>query len=210
MASRIGPRPTGSDGNDFKHREKVASHYQESVARKISIRKSLLSHMFLTVLSFGRLLSISMGIHYFNPPELWEMLWLLSGIGSFFGFGSLRKNSVNHILLYLFTNIVFGIIPLVYGVSVIVKESFNQYKQNVSFSEWKDAPVKLAVISLILVAKYSRNGKTAKLNSGNKVHPQLRLWETRIRNKEKIELNEMVILRECPDVFSPSCNGFDK
>jgi hypothetical protein len=27
MASRGGPRPTGTDGNDFMHREKVASQY---------------------------------------------------------------------------------------------------------------------------------------------------------------------------------------
>ncbi|XP_069744765.1 protein jagunal homolog 1-A isoform X4 [Narcine bancroftii] len=28
MASRVGPRATGTDGSDFRHREKVASHYQ--------------------------------------------------------------------------------------------------------------------------------------------------------------------------------------
>lgn len=28
MASRAGPRAAGTDGSDFKHREKVASHYQ--------------------------------------------------------------------------------------------------------------------------------------------------------------------------------------
>ena len=28
MASREGPRATGTDGSDFKHRERVAAHYQ--------------------------------------------------------------------------------------------------------------------------------------------------------------------------------------
>uniref|UniRef100_A0A8C2DY39 Protein jagunal homolog 1 n=1 Tax=Cyprinus carpio TaxID=7962 RepID=A0A8C2DY39_CYPCA len=28
MASRSGPRATGTDGSDFQHRERVASHYQ--------------------------------------------------------------------------------------------------------------------------------------------------------------------------------------
>ncbi len=61
MASRTGARPKGSDGNDFKHRERIADHYQESVAAKVSIKKSLIPHMFITVLGFGRILSVSMG-----------------------------------------------------------------------------------------------------------------------------------------------------
>ena len=28
MASRAGPRAMGTDGSDFQHRERVASHYQ--------------------------------------------------------------------------------------------------------------------------------------------------------------------------------------
>lgn len=28
MASRGGPRAAGTDGSDFQHRERVASHYQ--------------------------------------------------------------------------------------------------------------------------------------------------------------------------------------
>ena len=61
MAARAGPRAEGTDGNDFKHREKVASHYEESAAVKVKIRKSLIPHMFLTVLGFGRLFSIALG-----------------------------------------------------------------------------------------------------------------------------------------------------
>uniref|UniRef100_A0A8C6G104 Protein jagunal homolog 1 n=1 Tax=Moschus moschiferus TaxID=68415 RepID=A0A8C6G104_MOSMO len=28
MASRAGPRAAGTDGSDFQHRERVATHYQ--------------------------------------------------------------------------------------------------------------------------------------------------------------------------------------
>ena len=61
MAARAGPRAAGTDGSDFKHREKVASHYQESVHIKAKIRKSLVPHMFLTVLALGRLVSVALG-----------------------------------------------------------------------------------------------------------------------------------------------------
>ena len=59
MASRAGPRATGSDGSDFQHRERVAAHYQASVKAKSSIRKSLIPHMFLSFLALLRWLSIS-------------------------------------------------------------------------------------------------------------------------------------------------------
>ena len=61
MAARAGPRAEGTDGSDFRHREKVASHYQESVAIKGKLRKSLVPHMFLTILAFGRLASVALG-----------------------------------------------------------------------------------------------------------------------------------------------------
>ena len=61
MAARAGPRAEGTDGSDFQHREKVASHYQQSATTKVKIRKSLVPHMFLTVLAFGRLLSVALG-----------------------------------------------------------------------------------------------------------------------------------------------------
>ena len=61
MAARAGPRAEGTDGSDFQHREQVALHYQESAAIKGKIRKSLIPHMFLTVLCFGRLFSVALG-----------------------------------------------------------------------------------------------------------------------------------------------------
>ena len=61
MSARAGPRAQGTDGSDFQHREQVASHYQASAASKLNIRKSLVPHMFLTVLAFGRLASVALG-----------------------------------------------------------------------------------------------------------------------------------------------------
>uniref|UniRef100_A0A3B5QQB3 Jagunal homolog 1b n=1 Tax=Xiphophorus maculatus TaxID=8083 RepID=A0A3B5QQB3_XIPMA len=50
MASRAGPRASGTDGSDFQHRERVASHYQMSVALKSEIRKLNIVHVLIWVL----------------------------------------------------------------------------------------------------------------------------------------------------------------
>ncbi|XP_058534497.1 protein jagunal homolog 1 isoform X2 [Ochotona princeps] len=38
MASRAGPRAAGTDGSDFQHRERVATHYQMRYGRNPQVR----------------------------------------------------------------------------------------------------------------------------------------------------------------------------
>ncbi len=89
-------------------------------------------------------------IDYFKPAQMWELTWLLSGITAYIGYGSLPKNGGKQMLAYIVGNIIFGLIPLVYGASIIIQDSLHQYRNKVSFSEWQDAPMKLAVISVCL------------------------------------------------------------
>ena len=49
MASRDGPRASGTDGSDFSHRQRVASHYKESVLWKGKLKACLCLHLFLIV-----------------------------------------------------------------------------------------------------------------------------------------------------------------
>lgn len=46
MSSRGGPRAAGTDGSDFTHRERVASHYRESVRQKLKVKVCLWIHLF--------------------------------------------------------------------------------------------------------------------------------------------------------------------
>jgi hypothetical protein len=46
MSSRGGPRAAGTDGSDFTHRERVASHYRESVRHKLKVKVCLWVHLF--------------------------------------------------------------------------------------------------------------------------------------------------------------------
>lgn len=45
MSSRNGPRASGTDGSDFTHREKVASHYRDSVKWKSKLKLNLSLHL---------------------------------------------------------------------------------------------------------------------------------------------------------------------
>jgi len=47
MASRDGPRAVGTDGSDFSHRQRVASHYRESVQWKAKLKACLCFQLFL-------------------------------------------------------------------------------------------------------------------------------------------------------------------
>eukprot|EP00795_Rhopilema_esculentum_P017531 gene17531-9156_t len=180
MAARAGPRAEGTDGSDFKHREKVASHYQESVTIKGKLRKSLVPHMFLTILAFGRLASVALGMlmigdwvlglaflngkgitvslsksTYFKPAEFWELLWIVSGLAAYIGYNSLSKNHVVQILTYIFGNLLFGLASLAYGSWKIIDRALQIYKQGSSFTEWKDAPMKIALIAVCLQVQIS-------------------------------------------------------
>ena len=50
MSSRSGPRASGTDGSDFSHREKVASHYKDSVRWKSKLKLNLLLNLLCVVL----------------------------------------------------------------------------------------------------------------------------------------------------------------
>jgi len=106
--------------------------------------------MFLTVLCFGRLFSVALGIKFFNPPELWELIWLLSGLCAYVGYGSLSKNHAGQLLTYLFGNVVFGLSMLVYGAWSILQRSLSLFRKGNSFDQWKSAPTRVALIAVCL------------------------------------------------------------
>ena len=50
MSSRSGPRASGTDGSDFSHREKVATHYKDSVKWKSKLKLNLSLHLICIML----------------------------------------------------------------------------------------------------------------------------------------------------------------
>jgi len=149
MASRSGPRAPGTDGSDFTHREKIVSHYQVSADLKTSVRKCLLPHMLLTCLLAGKQLAASMGSTYFAPLMPWEMVWVVSGLSAYIGFGALAKNDISRLSVYLFGNLLFGIAPLVFGCVGVVKQMQADFQDMTNMPEtWKASPMRLSLIAV--------------------------------------------------------------
>ena len=61
MASRDGPRAVGTDGSDFTHRQRVASHYKESVQWKSKMKACLCFHLVLVASVGGWILAAHSG-----------------------------------------------------------------------------------------------------------------------------------------------------
>ena len=127
MASREGPRAAGSDGTDFHHRERVASHYETSAAFKLRLRYVIYLHLLLVALMVFRLSAGFCLLFNVRPPtvlrdldmpaaEMWEFVWLMTGIASLFGLIALRRNRTFFVQQYIIGTVVFGFGPVFYGI----------------------------------------------------------------------------------------------
>ncbi|KPP76312.1 jagunal1-A-like [Scleropages formosus] len=118
MASRAGPRAAGTDGSDFQHRERVASHYQMSVTLKSEIRKLNIVHALIWVLVAAQATVSNFGLVSHDvvaAPYQWEYPYLLSIIPSFFSFLALPRNNISYLVIAMISAGLFCIAPLIYG-----------------------------------------------------------------------------------------------
>lgn len=118
MASRAGPRAAGTDGSDFQHRERVASHYQMSVALKSEIRKLNIVHLLIWVLMAAQVIvsQLSLVSHkVVASPYQWEYPYLLSIIPTVFCFLALPRNNISYLVISMISAGLFSVAPLIYG-----------------------------------------------------------------------------------------------
>ncbi|XP_061633181.1 protein jagunal homolog 1-B [Phyllopteryx taeniolatus] len=118
MASRAGPRATGTDGSDFEHRERVASHYQMSVALKSEIRKLNIVHLLIWMLMAAQVTvsHLSLVSHKtIASPYQWEYPYLLSVIPTAFSFMALPRNNISYLVISMISAGLFSVAPLIYG-----------------------------------------------------------------------------------------------
>ena len=106
MASRIGKRAEGSDGSDFAHRERVATHYERSVRFKKNLQRVLCTQL----LSF--LLALTTAVLVTDYPSLICTAGYVLGIP--LGWQATKKNSVTFINLYGVCCSVLGVFPMGY------------------------------------------------------------------------------------------------
>ncbi|XP_068612569.1 protein jagunal homolog 1-B [Brachionichthys hirsutus] len=118
MASRAGPRAAGTDGSDFQHRERVASHYQMSVALKSEIRKLNIVHVLMWALVAAQVTvsHLSLVSHrVVASPYQWEYPYLLSIIPTAVSFSALPRNNISHLVVSMISGGLFCVAPLIYG-----------------------------------------------------------------------------------------------
>ncbi|XP_077977526.1 protein jagunal homolog 1-like [Glandiceps talaboti] len=115
MSSRAGPRAAGTDGSDFEHRERVASHYRISAQYKSRMKYFIYITIVLclTVVAKAALIQLKLiKIKKSDKSVLllpWEMFWLCSIIPSILGLMSLPRSRTTYLMLYSVGIAVFGI-----------------------------------------------------------------------------------------------------
>ncbi|CAL1288780.1 unnamed protein product [Larinioides sclopetarius] len=126
MASRGGSRAKGTDGNDFGHRETVASHYQISSVNKRRLKICIFFHVLLFIFSLLKLSNAILNFfqisysHVYDvtlpTPALWEWLWLISIVFTIPAFVALRKNYIMPMKIFSGGIFACGICPLVAAI----------------------------------------------------------------------------------------------
>ncbi|TRZ01461.1 hypothetical protein DNTS_013966 [Danionella cerebrum] len=118
MASHVGPRAAGTDGSDFKHREKVASHYQMSASSKSEIKKLTVVHFILWILVAAQVTVTHLNLVSHDlvaMPYQWEYPYLLSLFPSFIGALAMPKNNISYLVISMISAGLFSVAPLIFG-----------------------------------------------------------------------------------------------
>ncbi|XP_075145527.1 jagunal [Haematobia irritans] len=125
MATRGGgPTVSGTDGNDFEYRQRVAAPHQISLLNKSRLKYCIFFHALLFFVMLAKLTSDildRLDIFVLEIEELevpaplwWEYMWLSSLLTSFVGLSAARGNKIRDMQKYMIILGVFGVLPLVY------------------------------------------------------------------------------------------------
>uniref|UniRef100_A0A7E4UPC6 Protein jagunal n=1 Tax=Panagrellus redivivus TaxID=6233 RepID=A0A7E4UPC6_PANRE len=127
MSSRFGPRAAGTDGNDFKHRQRVAAQYQISASYKFYL-KALFGLHFTVLLGlwakvFGEIATTQFGLKSALLKRLdlptaypWEYVWCLSFVPIVIALYAMPKNKVKPMTIAYYSQFFFGVLPCCIGL----------------------------------------------------------------------------------------------
>ncbi|XP_063067905.1 protein jagunal homolog 1-B-like [Engraulis encrasicolus] len=118
MASREGPRAAGTDGSDFQHRERVAKHYQMSVALKSEIRKLNILHVVIWLLVLAQVTVSQLHLVSHSvvaSPYQWEYPYLLSVLPTALSFAAMPRNNISYLVISMISAGLFCVAPIIYG-----------------------------------------------------------------------------------------------
>lgn len=104
MASGYGVRAKGTDGGDFAHRERVATHYQRSVLLKKRLKLVLLLQVLCS------LYTLVLSVISQDIPSILTSLGYAIGLPS--AWHSLKRNNAHLINIYGVCSSLLGIFPM--------------------------------------------------------------------------------------------------
>jgi len=121
-----GPTVSGTDGTDFTHREKVASHYKISVANKSRLKTCFFLQLIMTVVMFVKLLSdildkldifiLEIEELEIPPPLWWEYIWFISSVFLIFGNKGIQNNNITYMTIYMVGSSLWSFMPVLYAM----------------------------------------------------------------------------------------------
>ncbi|KRX39906.1 Protein jagunal -like protein [Trichinella britovi] len=151
MSSRFGPRAVGSDGSDFRHRQKVATHYRDSVLNKYRMKVTLSLHALLLFLIWAKLSVyvlrwFDFTLHFVSSiqmpqPEFWEYWWIFSFIPSWLTVDAMQRNDSSAILKAYFLFLICGLFPIAIGAGLNLNELVTYTKHGRAEELFYDFPV---------------------------------------------------------------------
>ncbi|KAF7709268.1 hypothetical protein HF521_016118 [Silurus meridionalis] len=118
MTSRAGPRAVRTDGSDFKHREKVAPHYQMSASLKSEIKKLTVVHLLIWLLIASQVVVTHFKLFSSDVvamPYQWEYPYLLSLLPSLLSGMAMPKNNISYLVISMISAGLFSVAPLIFG-----------------------------------------------------------------------------------------------
>ncbi|XP_073984922.1 jagunal [Rhodnius prolixus] len=164
MASRGGPMITGTDGNDFSHRQRIAAQYQISAQNKSRLKYCIFFHylLFFAMLAklsadiLDRLDIFILEIEELQIPKplIWEYAWCISLLCSFLGLAAARKNRVSTMQKYMIGIGVFGLLPITYATIYYIPDVWYYIStgEKEGIVLWQDYPYGMLWYAFILPA----------------------------------------------------------
>lgn len=164
MASRGGAVIAGSDGSDFSHRERIASHYEISVLNKGRLSAAIFCHLLLAIALLLKLLPfvLDRGLGVFvlaveewevPEPLNWELFWLAGCLSTLVGLHAIRRNSQRCLQVYACLVTWMCVVPLLSAVNIYRGDLYALCSGGGSVTRWQGTPVAplwLAFVALAL------------------------------------------------------------
>ncbi|XP_018367558.1 PREDICTED: protein jagunal [Trachymyrmex cornetzi] len=165
MASKVTlSQALGTDGSDYSHRQKIATHYQVSATNKSRLKYCIFFHYLLFFVMLAKLsadILDHLDIFILEIEELqvpqplwWEYIWCISLLLSFLALSAIKRNRIKTLQKYMIGIILLGYGPLGYAIVYYFKDVWTYLTVGKSddIHLWQSLPYGVLWYAFILLA----------------------------------------------------------